>query len=186
MLLQRPLLPTLMTKTRRDKVKAGEGLFMTAHGEHRDEHSSHVHQMSHREDGPATTADGLKDPVCGMTVKEQSPHRLEYQGHTHYFCSAGCAAKFAADPEKYLAPQPAPASAERTGTIYTCPMHPGDSARSSRQLSDLRHGARTVDAIAGGRGKPGTQRFLAPLLVDAAANVRSDRACDVRTSLALV
>lgn len=69
----------------------------------------------------------LKDPVCGMTVTAQSPHVLQYEGAPIYFCSAGCKAKFEADPAKYTkhsAPpaalvQPAPA-----GTIYTCPMHP--------------------------------------------------------------
>jgi len=64
------------------------------------------------------------DPVCGMTV---DPHvgkpTHDYQGHTYHFCSAGCQAKFAADPKRYLdkrdEPKPAPA-----GTLYTCPMHP--------------------------------------------------------------
>jgi P-type Cu+ transporter len=64
------------------------------------------------------------DPVCGMKV---DPHvgkpTHAYQGHTYHFCSDGCLAKFAADPERYLnkrdEPEPAP-----PGTLYTCPMHP--------------------------------------------------------------
>ena len=75
----------------------------------------------HQHDAPAA-----RDPVCGMTVNPQtSKHRFAYRGETFHFCSAGCRAKFAADPAKYLdkgKPQeraPAPA-----GTIYTCPMHP--------------------------------------------------------------
>jgi Cu+-exporting ATPase len=64
----------------------------------------------------------VKDPVCGMTVKPESPHRYEHAG-THYgFCSAGCRTKFAADPARYLAP-PAPAAKPAAGP-YTCPMHP--------------------------------------------------------------
>ena len=51
-------------------------------------------------------------------------HRAEHDGRTHYFCSAGCRAKFAADPAKYLGPAPAPAPAAPAGAIYTCPMHP--------------------------------------------------------------
>jgi Cu+-exporting ATPase len=69
----------------------------------------------------------LKDPVCGMTVTEQSPHRFEHDGRPYYFCSAGCKTKFAADPQKYLAPKtvaPTIAPAAAAGTIYTCPMHP--------------------------------------------------------------
>ena len=73
----------------------------------------------------------LKDPVCGMTVTAQSPHRIEHAGQSVYFCCGGCKAKFAADPAKYLQPvgggpsstadsgEPAP-----PGSVYTCPMHP--------------------------------------------------------------
>ncbi|HEY7991391.1 MAG TPA: HAD-IC family P-type ATPase, partial [Stellaceae bacterium] len=67
------------------------------------------------------------DPVCGMTVDPAtSPHHFEHAGGTYYFCGAGCRAKFAADPDKYLKPQaaPAPPAPASAGTIYTCPMHP--------------------------------------------------------------
>ena len=88
----------------------------------------------------------LKDPVCGMTVTEQSSHVLQHAGKPVYFCSAGCKAKFAANPASYLGaaeskksesklqepkatdlPTPTPTPIEsnaQTGTIYTCPMHP--------------------------------------------------------------
>ena len=43
------------------------------------------------------------DPVCGMTVQAASAKaKVDYQGSTYYFCCAGCASKFQADPEKYL------------------------------------------------------------------------------------
>ncbi len=35
-----------------------------------------------------------RDPVCGMTVEDTSPHRLEYNGETVYFCCEGCKNKF--------------------------------------------------------------------------------------------
>ncbi|BCM26249.1 heavy metal translocating P-type ATPase [Methyloradius palustris] len=73
----------------------------------------------------------LKDPVCGMKVTEQSPHVLQHEGTSVYFCSAGCKAKFAANPTKYLTQVPASSIAKHegnepviAGTIYTCPMHP--------------------------------------------------------------
>ena len=47
------------------------------------------------------------DPVCGMTVKPESPHRFEYRGVEYRFCSAKCLAKFQASPETYLKPRPA-------------------------------------------------------------------------------
>ena len=43
------------------------------------------------------------DPVCGMTVETTSAKaKLDHRGSTYYFCCAGCASKFQADPEKYL------------------------------------------------------------------------------------
>ena len=80
---------------------------------------------------PATAPGALKDPVCGMTVTAQSQHMLEHEGKPVYFCSAGCKAKFGANPAKYLVAAPgtavAPAAAPEpvvAGAIYTCPMHP--------------------------------------------------------------
>lgn len=69
----------------------------------------------------------LKDPVCGMVVKTDSPHVYRYVDHDYRFCSSKCLDKFIADPTKYVteaspvAPQAHPAP---SGTIYTCPMHP--------------------------------------------------------------
>jgi Cu+-exporting ATPase len=59
-------------------------------------------------------------------------HRLERNGVTHFFCSAGCKAKFEADPEHYLAQDAATNRDGRTpmsasapeAAVWTCPMHP--------------------------------------------------------------
>jgi Cu+-exporting ATPase len=58
-------------------------------------------------------------------------HRAEHDGKTYFFCSAGCHAKFVADPGKYLGKQDSapPTShhhdaAPASDVIYTCPMHP--------------------------------------------------------------
>jgi len=64
------------------------------------------------------------DPVCGMTVKPESPHRFDYHGVEYRFCSAKCAAKFQASPESYLTPRAAEPQPVRHGVMYTCPMHP--------------------------------------------------------------
>jgi len=43
------------------------------------------------------------DPVCGMkVVPEKAKAKAEHKGQSYYFCCAGCAQKFQADPEKYL------------------------------------------------------------------------------------
>src|SRR5260221_14713119 len=47
---------------------------------------------------------------------------IEHGGHTYYFCSKHCADKFNADPARYAAKAPTPATA--AATKYTCPMHP--------------------------------------------------------------
>lgn len=43
-----------------------------------------------------------KDPVCGMSVDPKSAAgQAQYQGKTYFFCSAGCKAKFDANPRQY-------------------------------------------------------------------------------------
>ncbi|HEX5802941.1 MAG TPA: heavy metal-binding domain-containing protein, partial [Azospira sp.] len=68
------------------------------------------------------------DPVCGMSVKAESPHRSEHEGIEYRFCSARCKAKFDATPAAYLSPKPSaaamPAAPAGAATEYTCPMHP--------------------------------------------------------------
>src|ERR1700693_108709 len=45
-----------------------------------------------------------KDPVCGMTVDpSKAAAKQKLRGTTYYFCSRGCAARFAKEPEKFLA-----------------------------------------------------------------------------------
>ena len=100
-------------------------------GGHGHDHAAHNHHH-----GPAKGEHGMTaaahanmaiDPVCGMSV---DPHtttlRAEHGGRTYYFCSAGCRAKFIANPAKYLDPAQlkGPAEPVPEGTIYTCPMHP--------------------------------------------------------------
>ncbi len=89
---------------------------MNGHDEHR--HHSHDHDHSGH-------AHLVTDPVCGMEVDPQTAeHRLTHGGHTHYFCSASCNAKFEADPARYLAGEASPIPEAPEGAIWTCPMHP--------------------------------------------------------------
>ncbi|MDF0544153.1 heavy metal translocating P-type ATPase [Sphingobium sp. H39-3-25] len=74
--------------------------------------------------GGVKHAVGVKDPVCGMTVDPaMTAHHAEHGGKSWHFCSAGCRAKFVADPERYLGSPALPANAPE-GTVWTCPMHP--------------------------------------------------------------
>ena len=65
---------------------------------------------------------GSIDPVCGMTVKPESPHASDLDGIHYRFCSAKCKTKFDAEPARYLGQkQEEPVD---SGAEYTCPMHP--------------------------------------------------------------
>jgi Cu+-exporting ATPase len=45
-----------------------------------------------------------KDPICGMTVDpRKAAAKIDHAGQTYYFCSKGCAQRFAQSPEKYAA-----------------------------------------------------------------------------------
>ena len=66
------------------------------------------------------------DPVCGMAVRPDGPHRHAHSGVEYRFCNSRCLAKFEAEPAKYLAPAPVetPPAPAAPGAVYTCPMHP--------------------------------------------------------------
>ncbi len=73
----------------------------------------------------------MTDPVCGMSIDEQSAaESFEYDSATYYFCSQKCADKFRADPEHYLTsiedgPKTDVSKMDvPKDVIYTCPMHP--------------------------------------------------------------
>jgi Cu+-exporting ATPase len=100
---------------------------------------------------------GVRDPVCGMHVDPQNAAgSVAYQGENYYFCSKGCAAKFQADPEKYLIPSaiPEPMQPEAAGVEYTCPMHPeirrigpGSCPKCGMALEPLHFTADTADEV---------------------------------------
>jgi Cu+-exporting ATPase len=84
------------------------------------DHRNHAAQSAGEAEG------SVRDPVCGMMVDPHvTPHRHSHAGRTYHFCSAKCLARFAADPQRFLAREQGKApEAIPEGTIYTCPMHP--------------------------------------------------------------
>ncbi len=79
----------------------------------------HDHQSAGQDSGSTT------DPVCGMAVDPATtPHIATRADEHHYFCSAGCLAKFETDPGRYTAKAEAVAAEAPEGAIWTCPMHP--------------------------------------------------------------
>ena len=92
-------------------------------------------ETPHSAPRPETDPASERDPVCGMKVRPDGPHHTTFEGKTYRFCSAGCLAKFTADPRRYLgtaheappptlAPPLAVATAAGAKTEWTCPMHP--------------------------------------------------------------
>ena len=78
------------------------------------------------------------DPVCGMTVAEDTPYRHSHSGQEYLFCCDACMQKFVASPGTYLEKairvdvdagarfddHSPDGSREKSTRFYTCPMHP--------------------------------------------------------------
>ena len=62
----------------------------------------HTHGTSGRAHEPAQVATtGFTDPVCGMSVAADSPHRSRHEGNDYYFCPSCCRGKFDANPQRH-------------------------------------------------------------------------------------
>jgi Cu+-exporting ATPase len=103
----------------------------------------------------------LTDPVCGMRVGPDAAHRASYQGRTYAFCSAGCKARFEADPARYASAESAGPQAS-AGPVYSCPMHPeirqdhpGRCPKCNMALEPVPAGQTHDQASAGGGTVPG-------------------------------
>lgn len=113
-----------------------------------------IHPMHQHSASAPSIATVHVDPVCGMSVDEQTPHSAEAGGVRYFFCSASCRAKFLANPTHYTTKAGASptgaccshghasnpesskgveraspaveiaAAAAPHGSMYTCPMHP--------------------------------------------------------------
>ncbi|HEV2617835.1 MAG TPA: heavy metal translocating P-type ATPase [Candidatus Acidoferrales bacterium] len=68
----------------------------------------------------ATAGQLATDPVCGMNVDPaRAKANREHQGTEYYFCCDGCAAKFAAAPDKYLGAKTLTAPTAQLHTIQS-------------------------------------------------------------------
>ena len=81
--------------------------------------------MSSHAEGSNAVATTATDPVCGMDVDPEGPLRAEHDGEDYHFCSAGCLAKFEANPDQYVGESAGQAAPQEVAADeYTCPMHP--------------------------------------------------------------
>jgi Cu+-exporting ATPase len=112
-----------------------------------------MHEHGQQRRLPLQKAEGERDPVCGMQVGADTPHRYLFEGKDHRFCCVGCRDRFASEPRKFLSPAKAASEGhhsalshaeapvthehgapisthnaappvEGDGVEYTCPMHP--------------------------------------------------------------
>ncbi|MGH9775965.1 MAG: heavy metal translocating P-type ATPase [Candidatus Acidiferrales bacterium] len=83
-----------------------------------------------------------RDPVCGMMVDAQkAAARAEHGGRTYFFCCAGCATKFRAEPEKYLAAAVNPAAGlMQIGAAAT----PGHAVEHAKELASAKQSAQAI------------------------------------------
>lgn len=95
---------------------------------------THAHHRPDPEEETVETSPNRTDPVCGMEVEENSPHRFSLDGEEYLFCSSHCRETFRDNPGRFLEDQEAgqePSGEGREepgesvpGKEYTCPMHP--------------------------------------------------------------
>ena len=80
-----------------------------------------------------------RDPVCGMNLNPASAKYVhEHARKKYYFCCAGCAEKFKAQPERYLN-NPAPAASQLVmlgvpGAPKSVPSQPGTAHTTSQKV----------------------------------------------------
>jgi Cu+-exporting ATPase len=88
----------------------------------------------------------LTDPVCGMKVDPLTArHSHVHDGAAYYFCGAGCRAKFAAAPAKYLAGAPATLPAEQAAPPPQS-GHGGHDGHATHAAHAAKHHAATTAA----------------------------------------
>lgn len=110
--------------------------------------NEHVRHHEHRHTAEPTVE--RIDPVCGMRVGGDTPHRYSFGGREFRFCSERCRDRFAAEPDKYIrAHTNALASAGHTSaneSTHTAHVHgaPASPATPRASPPDIDGAAETI------------------------------------------
>ena len=92
------------------------------------------------------------DPVCGMRVRADSPHRYTYEGREYLFCCGGCRQRFVAAPKDYLDKTPGTAGQTSRVSIGQIGRGPAPRARGSpAHVGHAHHTAQVGVRDIGGR-----------------------------------
>ncbi len=81
------------------------------------------------------------DPICGMTVDESSPLRVEHDGQTIYFCSEHCRKKFVERVRPVASARPSPVSAGSEPRRDQSKSGVGSTSQVEHDHSQHDHGA---------------------------------------------
>jgi heavy metal translocating P-type ATPase len=96
-----------------------------------------------------------KDPICGMTVDpKKAVAKIDHAGQSHYFCSKGCAQRFAQSSEKYVAatadspklPASSPATADSSKPPARAVVQSGPAAKPTAVPSAARNHAASTNS----------------------------------------
>ncbi len=105
-------------------------------------------------------SDNVLDPVCGMTVDPATAKaQAQHDGTTYYFCCNGCATKFKADPQKYLA---APGSSPMRPMTTSPVISIGGMKRAAHPEPRTPSPERTPSAEPGALNRKGTL-YICPM-----------------------
>jgi Cu+-exporting ATPase len=121
----------------------------------------------------AAVTDSAVDPVCGMAVNpDKAEHRCEHAGHTYYFCSHHCRARFEAEPARYLTPASRmPAEPAAGKARWTCPMHPQIVQNEAGSCPICGMALEPMSPVAGDAVNPELRDMTRRFLVGAALSV---------------
>jgi len=117
--------------------------------------NEHAHHPPGDQAGPPDRQ--AVDPVCGMSVRADSPHRTTYEGREYLFCCGGCLTRFKASPQQYLN-KPAGSSPGQTARISIGQIgkgRPGSAATAHAGHAAGPAARVSIDQI--GKGRPGTR-----------------------------
>ena len=126
----------------------------------------HGNQASGQHDASPESA---VDPVCGMSVERaQGAATQEHEGHTHYFCSQGCADRFARDPGEFVTVESGTAvdpvcgmTVEKAGAKHVV-EHRGERYYFCAPGCRSKFERDPEAYVASGRGKPGHPAEIEP------------------------
>ena len=114
----------------------------------------------HHGGGPASAEDARSvDPVCGMRVRPDSPHRYTFEGTEYLFCCAGCLGRFKASPQQYLnRPAGSPQAVSGGETARVAIGQIGKGRPTGAPAGKGAHAAHTAHLGMGkiGKGRPAT------------------------------